>query len=110
MTLCIFCIVNFFFFFYYFLIITKVYVGSNNDNYFFTGKMYAVISRRNGKVLSSDLVQGSGSFAVTAVIPVIESFNFAQEIRKQTSGLACPQLVFSHWEVSSIVFIFIFLV
>lgn len=70
--------------------------------------MYAVISRRNGKVLSSDLVQGSGSFAVIAVIPVIESFNFAQEIRKQTSGLACPQLVFSHWEVSSIVFFFNF--
>lgn len=62
--------------------------------------MYAVIGRRHGKVLSADLTQGSGTFTVRAVIPVIESFNFAQEIRKQTSGLAYPQLMFSHWEVS----------
>lgn len=63
------------------------------------GKMYAVIGRRHGKILSGDLIHGSGNFAVTAILPVIESFNFAQEIRKQTSGLAYPQLVFSHWEV-----------
>lgn len=62
--------------------------------------MYAVIGRRHGKILSGDLTQGSGNFFVSAILPVIESFNFAQEIRKQTSGLACPQLMFSHWEVS----------
>lgn len=61
--------------------------------------MYAVIGRRHGKVLSADLQEGSGTFLVKAVLPVIESFNFAQEIRKQTSGLAYPQLMFSHWEV-----------
>lgn len=65
-----------------------------------TGKMYAVLGRRQGRVLSGDMTQGSASFTVTAVLPVIESFHFAQEIRKQTSGLASPQLVFSHWEVS----------
>ncbi|KAJ6635619.1 Elongation factor-like GTPase 1 [Pseudolycoriella hygida] len=65
-------------------------------------KMYAVIGRRHGKVLSADLTQGSGTFTVMAVIPVIESLNFAQDIRKQTSGLACPQLMFSHWEVVDI--------
>lgn len=63
------------------------------------GKMYAVIGRRHGKILSGDLIHGSGNFCVTAILPVIESFNFAQEIRKQTSGLAYPQLVFSHWEI-----------
>ncbi|XP_017482136.1 PREDICTED: elongation factor-like GTPase 1 [Rhagoletis zephyria] len=63
------------------------------------GKMYAVIGRRHGKILSGDLTQGSGNFSVMAILPVIESFNFAQEIRKQTSGLACPQLMFSHWEL-----------
>jgi len=63
--------------------------------------MYAVIGRRHGKILSGDLTQGSGNFAVTCLLPVIESFNFAQEMRKQTSGLACPQLMFSHWEVST---------
>ncbi|XP_055379032.1 elongation factor-like GTPase 1 [Condylostylus longicornis] len=64
--------------------------------------MYAVIGRRHGRILAGDLIHGSGNFSVTAVLPVIESFNFAQEIRKQTSGLACPQLVFSHWEIIDI--------
>ncbi|KAG4067437.1 hypothetical protein HA402_009674 [Bradysia odoriphaga] len=66
------------------------------------GRMYAVIGRRHGRILSADLTQGSGTFTVMAVIPVIESLNFAQDIRKQTSGLACPQLTFSHWEVVDI--------
>lgn len=66
---------------------------------YIAGKMYAVIGRRHGKILSGDLTLGSGNFSVMAILPVIESFNFAQEIRKQTSGLANPQLMFSHWEV-----------
>ena len=44
------------------------------------------------------MVEGSSTFTVTAHLPVVESFQFAQEIRRQTSGLALPQLVFSHWE------------
>lgn len=39
---------------------------------------------------------------MTSVLPVIESFQFANEIRKQTSGMAIPQLVFSHWEIIDI--------
>ncbi|XP_055614451.1 elongation factor-like GTPase 1 [Uranotaenia lowii] len=66
------------------------------------GKLYAAIGKRNGRILNADLIEGSGQFDVNAVIPVIESFNFATEIRKQTSGLAMPQLVFSHWEIVDI--------
>lgn len=44
--------------------------------------------------------EGSNAFQVTATLPVIESFGFAEEIRKKTSGMASPQLVFSHWEVN----------
>uniref|UniRef100_A0A1E1XEZ5 Ribosome assembly protein 1 n=1 Tax=Amblyomma aureolatum TaxID=187763 RepID=A0A1E1XEZ5_9ACAR len=62
-------------------------------------KMYAVLGRRHGRVLGGDLREGSQMFQVTAVLPVVESMQFANEIRKQTSGLANPQLVFSHWEV-----------
>lgn len=69
------------------------------------GKMYAVLGRRHGRVLDGDIQEGSDIFNVTAVVPVIESFDFANEIRKQTSGKACPQLVFSHWEVFIIQFI-----
>ncbi|XP_034240002.1 elongation factor-like GTPase 1 isoform X2 [Thrips palmi] len=64
------------------------------------GRMYGVLNRRHGRVLAGDMAEGSGAtFNVTAVLPVVESFDFAAEIRKQTSGLASPQLVFSHWEV-----------
>lgn len=41
-----------------------------------------------------------GQFRVLATLPVPESFQLATELRTQTSGLASPQLVFSHWEAS----------
>ena len=63
------------------------------------GKMYAVVYKREGRVMSEEMREGSDVFDVTAVLPVAESFGFAEEIRKRTSGLAIPQLVFSHWEV-----------
>lgn len=62
-------------------------------------KMYSVVARRHGRVTSGDLIEGSSSFEVRAVLPVIESFRLADEMRKQTSGLAQPQLFFSHWEL-----------
>ena len=70
--------------------------------------MYAVLGRRHGRVLHGDMQEGSSTFTVTAVLPVVESFEFAPEIRKQTSGLASPQLVFSHWEVRVLVDITVF--
>jgi len=64
--------------------------------------MHAVIAKRNGRVLDEELLHGWSMFNVTAVLPVVESFGFADELRKKTSGLASPQLQFSHWEVSYI--------
>ena len=66
------------------------------------GKMYAVLNKRHGKIVTETMIEGSSNFTVTAHLPVIESFDFAGEIRKQTSGLAMPQLVFSHWETVEI--------
>lgn len=66
------------------------------------GKMYSVVNKRRGKVVKEDLIEGSSTFVVTAHIPVIESFNIGPELRKQTSGMAMPQLIFSHWEVLDI--------
>lgn len=66
------------------------------------GRMYAVIGKREGRVLSEEMMEGSDVFDVEAVLPVAESFGFSEEIRKRTSGLANPQLVFSHWEVSKL--------
>lgn len=65
-----------------------------------SGKVYGVIGKRCGRVVSEDMQEGTQIFNIAAVIPVAESFGFCDEIRKRTSGLASPQLAFSHWEVS----------
>ena len=58
-----------------------------------------MLGRREGRVTREELRDGSDSFDIEATLPVAESFGFAEEVRKRTSGLASPQLVFSHWEV-----------
>lgn len=62
------------------------------------GKMYAVLARRNGRIVHGDMREGSQTFEIKAFVPVIESLDFVSEIRKQTSGMANPQLMFSHYE------------
>ncbi|XP_056134287.1 elongation factor-like GTPase 1 [Lampris incognitus] len=63
------------------------------------GRVYSVLGKREGRVLHEEMKEGTDVFLIRAVLPVAESFGFADEIRKRTSGLASPQLVFSHWEV-----------
>ena len=69
--------------------------------YLDSGKLYAVIGKRNGRVISEELREGTQVFNIVSEFPVVESFGLAEEIRKRTSGLASPQLHFSHWEVST---------
>lgn len=64
------------------------------------GRLYGVLARRRGRVVSEDVREGTQTFEISALLPVVESFGFADDLRKQTSGAATsPQLVFSHWEV-----------
>lgn len=63
------------------------------------GRVYGVLGKREGRVLHEEMKEGTDMFIIKAILPVAESFGFADEIRKRTSGLASPQLVFSHWEV-----------
>lgn len=67
-----------------------------------SGRVYGVLGKREGRVLHEEMKEGTDMFIIKAILPVAESFGFADEIRKRTSGLASPQLVFSHWEVSVI--------
>ena len=52
--------------------------------------MYAVISHRGGRIISEEMIEGSEMFVIYVLIPVAESFGFAEEIRKKTGGLAMP--------------------
>ncbi|KAG0234543.1 Cytoplasmic GTPase/eEF2-like protein (ribosomal biogenesis) [Actinomortierella wolfii] len=66
------------------------------------GKVYAVIARRKGKILHEEMKEGTPFFSIQALLPVVESFGFADDIRKRTSGAASPQLIFSHFELLDI--------
>lgn len=64
------------------------------------GSLHAVLSRRRGKVVKDDMVDGTNLIQVTATIPQAESFGLAPELMKKSSGeVTAPELVFSHWEV-----------
>ncbi|KAJ5101951.1 hypothetical protein NUU61_004173 [Penicillium alfredii] len=62
------------------------------------GRVYAVITRRRGRILSEAMKEGTPFFTIVALLPVAESFGFAEEIRKRTSGAAQPQLIFAGFE------------
>ncbi|KAK7407798.1 hypothetical protein VNO78_09887 [Psophocarpus tetragonolobus] len=64
----------------------------------YLGPMYAVLSRRRARVLKEEMQEGSPFFTVHAYVPVSESFGFADELRRWTSGAASAVLVLSHWE------------
>jgi ribosome assembly protein 1 len=63
------------------------------------GKMYTVLAKRRGRVLSEDMKDGVNLVNVEAIQPLTKSFGFAEALRKQTSGFASAQMLFSHWEV-----------
>ncbi|PWN24480.1 hypothetical protein BDZ90DRAFT_235026 [Jaminaea rosea] len=81
------------------------------------GKVHGVLAKRRGKVLKEEMREagsafgndeagghsssagGMGNFVITASLPVVESFGFADEIRTRTSGAATPLLVFRGFEV-----------
>lgn len=63
------------------------------------GKVYGVITRRRGRIISESLNEGTPFFTILSVLPVAESFGFSDEIRKRTSGAASPQLVFQGFEM-----------
>ncbi|KAI9058442.1 translation elongation factor 2 [Trametes sanguinea] len=63
------------------------------------GKVYGVVAKRRGRIVAEEMKEGTEFFTVTAKLPVVESFGFADDIRKRTSGAASPQLIFSGYEM-----------
>ncbi|RKF73606.1 Ribosome assembly protein 1 [Golovinomyces cichoracearum] len=63
------------------------------------GRVYDVLTRRRGRVLSEALKEGTPYFTIQSILPVVESFGFSDEIRKRTSGAASPQLIFQGYEI-----------
>jgi ribosome assembly protein 1 len=63
------------------------------------GRVYGVITRRGGHVVSESLLEPSTNFTILSMLPVAESFGFSDEIRQRTSGFAAPQLVFEGFQM-----------
>jgi ribosome assembly protein 1 len=63
------------------------------------GDVYGALARRRGRIVSEDIRDGTPYFVVQARLPVVESFGFADDMRKRTSGGASPLLVFAGWDV-----------
>ncbi|KAJ3196953.1 Cytoplasmic GTPase/eEF2-like protein (ribosomal biogenesis) [Irineochytrium annulatum] len=63
------------------------------------GKVYAVLNRRRGRILSEEMKEGTPFFNIRALLPVVESFGFSDDMRKKTAGAASPQLIFNGFDV-----------
>lgn len=63
------------------------------------GRVYGVLTRRRGHILSETMKEGTPFFTILSLLPVAESFGFSEEIRKRTSGAASPQLIFAGFEM-----------
>ena len=51
------------------------------------GRVYTVITRRRGRIVSESLLEPSTNFTILALLPVAESFGFSDEIRQRYVNL-----------------------
>ena len=50
------------------------------------GKVYGVVAKRKGRIISEEMKEGTAFFTISALLPVVESFGFADG--------ACQQYLF----------------
>jgi ribosome assembly protein 1 len=63
------------------------------------GPLYAVLSKRRGRVIEESMVDGTDLLLITATLPQAESFKLAPELLQKTSGeVTVPELTFLKWE------------
>ncbi|XP_021865498.1 uncharacterized protein [Spinacia oleracea] len=79
-------------------LVEAMYFCELNTPVDYLGPMYGVLSRRRARVVKEEMQESSPLFTVHAYLPVSESFGFADELRKWTSGSSSALLVLSHWE------------
>jgi ribosome assembly protein 1 len=51
------------------------------------GKVYGVVAKRRGRIVAEEMKEGTSFFSVKALLPVVESFGFADgALRRQFPG------------------------
>ena len=48
------------------------------------GKVYGVVTKRRGRIVSEEMKEGTSFFTVSALLPVAESFGFADGTEEST--------------------------
>jgi len=61
--------------------------------------VYETLTTRRGEVINEEKKAGNPLTIITAYLPVLESFGFTGYLREKTSGMAFPQMIFSHWQM-----------
>lgn len=59
--------------------------------------VYGTLATRRGEIFKTVERIGTPLNQIQAFLPVMESFGFTELLRKNTSGQAFPQMIFSHW-------------
>lgn len=71
----------------------------NQEN---VGKIHSVINKRRGEIINEIPSDENIKCTIEAIVPVVESFGFVEEIRKKSSGLTNPMLRFYKWKILDI--------
>ena len=71
----------------------------NQEN---VGKIHSVINKRRGEIINEIPSDENIKCTIEAIVPVVESFGFVEEIRKKSSGLTNPMLGFYKWKILDI--------
>merc|ERR550532_2090044 len=61
--------------------------------------VYSTLNKRRGEIHKIEERIGTPLTQIQAFLPVMESFGFTEELRKNTGGQAFPQMKFSHWQI-----------
>jgi len=61
--------------------------------------VYTTLNKRRGKILKVKEHIGTHYIKIQAHLPVVESFGFAEMLRKNTGGQAFPRMKFSNWQL-----------
>eukprot|EP01122_Echinamoeba_exundans_P014041 TRINITY_DN6280_c0_g1_i1.p1 TRINITY_DN6280_c0_g1~~TRINITY_DN6280_c0_g1_i1.p1 ORF type:complete len:1109 (+),score=316.15 TRINITY_DN6280_c0_g1_i1:288-3614(+) len=80
-------------------LVEAMYLCAVQTNAEGAGKVYGFLSKRRAKILTEEMHEGSSIIVVMAYLPAAESFGFAEELFRKTSGAASAQLEFDHWGI-----------
>jgi len=64
-----------------------------------SGAVFNVLSKRRGKVISTEVRPGTPIVVMQGYCPVLESFGLTADLREACHGQAFPQCVMDHWQV-----------